>query len=188
MAAWRNRIVGYGEEKPDQLLANPRNWRIHPKGQQDALSGVFRDVGIVQNVIVNKRTGFVVDGHLRVSLAISHNQPSIPVTYVDLDEAEEAEILATLDPLGAMAAADKEKLNELLQEVQSGEEGVQAMLAALVGDLPDQDRELEEIDMEQLPVKPLWCLMAIPFDKAGEAREILRQVEALGIRVEYGTA
>ena len=34
--AWRNRIVGHGEEAPDQLLANPKNWRIHPKAQQDA--------------------------------------------------------------------------------------------------------------------------------------------------------
>ena len=30
-AAWRNRIIGTGEEAPDQLLANPANWRIHPK-------------------------------------------------------------------------------------------------------------------------------------------------------------
>ncbi len=28
-----------GEEAPDQLLANPANWRIHPKAQQDALAG-----------------------------------------------------------------------------------------------------------------------------------------------------
>jgi len=30
-AAWRSRIVGEGEEAPDQLLANPDNWRVHPK-------------------------------------------------------------------------------------------------------------------------------------------------------------
>ena len=68
---WRNRIVGQGEEAPDQLLANPRNWRIHPKAQQDALVSVLDQVGWVQEIIVNQRTGYVVDGHLRVSLAIS---------------------------------------------------------------------------------------------------------------------
>ena len=26
----RNGIVGHGEEAPDLLLANPRNWRVHP--------------------------------------------------------------------------------------------------------------------------------------------------------------
>ena len=40
-ATWRNRIIGSGEEAPDQLLANPANWRIHPKAQQDALAGAL---------------------------------------------------------------------------------------------------------------------------------------------------
>lgn len=33
-STWRNRITVSGEEAPDQLLANPANWRIHPKAQQ----------------------------------------------------------------------------------------------------------------------------------------------------------
>jgi len=50
-AGWRNRIVGSGEEAPDQLLANPANWRIHPKAQQDALAGALDQVGWVQQVL-----------------------------------------------------------------------------------------------------------------------------------------
>src|ERR1700722_15600770 len=96
-AKWRNRIVGHGEEDPTQLLANPRNWRLHPKAQQDALAGVLEQVGWVQDVIVNKRTGFVVDGHARVALALSAGE-RVPVVYVDLSEQEEALIIATLDP------------------------------------------------------------------------------------------
>src|SRR5437867_4576224 len=69
-ATWRNRIVGSGEEAPDQLLANPKNWRIHPKHQQEALAGVLDEVGWVQEVIVNQQTGHLVDGHLRVTLAL----------------------------------------------------------------------------------------------------------------------
>jgi hypothetical protein len=37
--AWRNRIVGGGEELAGQLAANPGNFRIHPKNQQQALAG-----------------------------------------------------------------------------------------------------------------------------------------------------
>jgi redox-sensitive bicupin YhaK (pirin superfamily) len=81
---WRNRIAGAGEEAPDQLLANPANWRIHPKTQQDALAGALDAVGWVQQVLVNRRTGFVVDGHARVALALSRGEPSVPVLYVDL--------------------------------------------------------------------------------------------------------
>ncbi len=86
---WQNRIIGEGEEDPSQLLANPSNFRIHPKPQQDALSGVLSEVGWVQRVLVNQRTGHVIDGHLRVSLAISRNEPTVPVIYVDLSPEEE---------------------------------------------------------------------------------------------------
>jgi hypothetical protein len=128
---WRSRIVGHGEEAPDQLLANPLNFRIHPKAQQDALAGVLNEVGWVQDVIVNQRTGHVIDGHLRVSLAISKEEPTIPVVYVDLEEHEERLILATIDPLSAMAATDATKLDELLREVATGDEAIQAMLDQL---------------------------------------------------------
>lgn len=129
--AWRNRIVGHGEENPEQLLANPRNFRIHPKPQQDALLGVIRQVGIVDEVLVNQATGFVVNGHLRVAMAISERQPTIPVKYVDLTEEEEALILATFDPISAMAATDKEQLDALLREVSTEDAAVQAMLSEL---------------------------------------------------------
>lgn len=129
--AWRNRIVATGEEAPDQLLANPRNFRTHPGAQQDALVGVLSEVGGVQQVVVNRRSGHLIDGHLRVTLALRRNEPTIPVVYVDLDEAEEALILATLDPIAALAATDAEKLDALLREVSTGEAAVQAMLDQL---------------------------------------------------------
>lgn len=128
---WRNRIIGSGEEDPTQLLANPLNFRIHPRPQQDALSGVLSEVGWVQQVLINQQTGHVIDGHLRVELAISRCEPTVPVLYVDLTPAEEALILATLDPIGAMAAMDAPKLEELIREVQTGDAGLQAMLAEL---------------------------------------------------------
>jgi ParB-like chromosome segregation protein Spo0J len=131
---WRNRIVGYGEEAPDQLLANDKNWRIHPKAQQQALAGVLQEVGVVQNVIVNQRTGKMIDGHLRVMLAISAGQPSVPITYVDLDDAEEAKILATIDPLSAMAATDSDLLGALLEDVTTGDAALQALLDGMAKD------------------------------------------------------
>src|SRR6476660_5436567 len=130
---WRNRIVGHGEEDAEQLLANPRNWRIHPKNQQDALIGVLTEEGWVQDIIVNKRTGFVVDGHARVALAISAGE-RVPVVYVDLSEQEEALILATLDPLSAMAATDEDLLAGLVGELDVSNGAVKALLAELGGD------------------------------------------------------
>jgi hypothetical protein len=126
---YRSRIVGHGEEEPGQLLANPANWRIHPKAQQDAVAGVLEEVGWVQSVIVNKRTGHLVDGHLRVSIALRDEAPSVPVVYIDLSPDEEALILATLDPLAGLAGTDREKLAQLLEEVGTSNPEIQALLA-----------------------------------------------------------
>jgi hypothetical protein len=131
---WANKIIGHGEEAPDQLLASAKNWRVHPKSQQDALAGVIGDIGFIRSVTVNQRSGTVVDGHLRVAMAISSGQKMIPVEYVDLSDEEESEALAVLDPISALAVADKEQLDKLLREVQSGDSAVQAMLGKLAAD------------------------------------------------------
>ena len=72
---WQNRITRYGEQAPGELVANERNWRTHPRAQQDALEGALRKVGIVQNVVVNQRSGRMLDGHLRVQMAINTGHP-----------------------------------------------------------------------------------------------------------------
>lgn len=131
---WKNRIVGHGAESPDAILANPRNWRAYPDQQKDALKGVLDDVGWVQQVILNRRSGLLVDGHLRVALAKQHTQPTIPVIYVDLSDDEEALILAALDPIGALAETDKAQLEALLPDVRSDSEAVQALIARLAED------------------------------------------------------
>jgi DNA modification methylase len=132
--AWRSRIVGQGEEAPDQLLANPANYRIHGKSQQDALNDVLDDIGWIQQVVVNQQNGHVIDGHLRIALAMRNHEATVPVLYVDLDDREEALALATIDPISAMAAYDKQKLDELLREVDTGSAAIQAMLAGLAED------------------------------------------------------
>jgi ParB-like chromosome segregation protein Spo0J len=131
MTDWANRILGHGEESPDDLLAHPMNHRIHSKAQQEALGTVLSNVGLVQSVIVNQRTGFVVDGHLRISLAMRSGQKTIPVTYVDLSDDEERIILASLDAIGAMAVEDSAKLSELIQSVESEDASILALLAAV---------------------------------------------------------
>ena len=130
---WTNRIVGAGTVRAGDLLANESNWRIHPLTQQEALGGVLNEVGWVTQVVVNRRSDeawgekrnieTLVDGHLRVMLALGSGEDAeVPVTYVDLLPHEEALILATFDPLSAMAVADTEQLGALLQEIAAADE------------------------------------------------------------------
>ena len=128
---WRNRIVGQGVKPASQFLANDKNWRLHPQSQRDALHGALNEVGWVAPVVENVRSGMLVDGHERVWQALQNGDADVPYVQVDLSEEEEAYTILTLDPIGAMAAADAAKLDELLREVQSSEAGVQQMLADL---------------------------------------------------------
>ena len=144
---WQNRIVGEGEEDPTQLLANPQNWRIHSWQQQKALGAVLDEVGWVQRCIVNKRTGHVVDGHLRVALAISKGE-KVPVVYIDVSEDEERLIVATIDPLSAMAGTDEEMLAALLGGVETKDEALDQMLQALMGDAQNAALKDEPADNE----------------------------------------
>ena len=141
---WRNRIVGQGDEAPDQLLANPRNWRVHPMAQREALAAVLDEVGWVQRVIVNKTTQHVVDGHLRVALALSRDEPTIPVNYVELDVREESLVLAALDPIAAMATTDKDKLRELLEQAQITDEAIRKAFGTVKGPLLADDAQKSE--------------------------------------------
>lgn len=149
---WANRIVGHGVKEASQFQANDKNWRVHPQAQREALHGALNEVGWVAPVVENVRTGLLVDGHERVWQALQNGDAPVPYVEVDLDEAEEAYVLATLDPLGAMAQADAKALDELLREVQTGEAGVQAMLAELAAqanlyaDKPPKDAPEPQVD------------------------------------------
>lgn len=128
----KNRIIGSGIEKLDQILFNPRNWRIHPLNQQNSLKTVLDEVGWVQEVIVNRRTGHLVDGHLRCQLAARNGETEIPVKYIDVSEDEERLIISTLDPIGSLAIADKDKLKTLLDEIKENDENLKD-LAEIIG-------------------------------------------------------
>jgi hypothetical protein len=130
-APWRSRIVGHADVSPSVLVPNPENWRAHPQEQRDALGGALEEVGWVTEVIVNKTTGNLVDGHLRLDLALSRNEPFVPVTYVELTQDEERLVLATLDPLAAMADAEVIPLQELLAQLDPNNAALRDVLANL---------------------------------------------------------
>ena len=112
----RNRIRELRTVRAGSLKADPRNWRKHPKAQRKALQTMLDRVGWADAVIARETPeGLVlVDGHLRADLDAN---AEVPVLVVDLDEAEAGQVLATLDPLAAMAEANTEALSKLLQEV-----------------------------------------------------------------------
>jgi hypothetical protein len=131
MSTWRNRIVADGEADPASLTDNPNNWRVHPKVQRATVEDSLDKIGWIQKPIINRTSGHLIDGHLRVASAIARGETSIPVCYVELTEAEEKAALASLDPMSGMAVMDGEKLTELLQDLEFGGGALDAMFDEL---------------------------------------------------------
>lgn len=158
----RDRIKDFRRVPASELKPSPRNWRTHPQAQRDSLRGVLAEVGIAGACLARQLadgTLELIDGHLR---AETLPDAEIPTLILDVDEAEAVKILATYDPLGAMAEADPQKLDEVLRAVQTSSEAVAAMLSDLwEANKPDEPPEPIE---EDTPPEPQIDVVTRPGD------------------------
>jgi hypothetical protein len=127
----RDRIKELRRVCAADLRPNPRNWRVHPRQQQDALRGVLAEIGYADALLVRELpdgTLMLVDGHLR---AETTPECSVPVLVLDVNEAEADKILLTHDPLAGMATVSDERLRALLANVQTESEAIRGLFGAL---------------------------------------------------------
>jgi DNA modification methylase len=144
---FRIRITGFETKPAGAFQFNPLNWRRHGDVQRDALRTMLGDVGWVQGVIENKRTGNLIDGHARIEEALRDDPKQlVPYLVVDLSPAEERAVLATLDPIGALAEVDQAALDLLYDQTIQAMPDLEQLLDTLhyagAGELTDiQDAE-----------------------------------------------
>lgn len=142
---------------PAELDENPANWRRHPQEQSDGLEAVIREVGWAGALLYNETTGRLIDGHARKKLPEDLAvDGKVPVLVGEWTEDQERTILATLDPLGAMAEADSLALADLLESISTDDETIGSLLAG-IGETeahiePDPPEDFPEID-ESLPTE-----------------------------------
>lgn len=161
----RDRIVEFRRVPAGELQPNPRNWRMHPKAQQDALRGVLAEIGYAGAALAFKTPEgglMLIDGHLR---AETTPDAMIPTLVTDLTREEADLLLASYDPIGAMAESNAAKLDELLKDVSTGSEALQEMLADLAKDSGLYSTpEITEDEVPEPPADPvtkpgdLWVL------------------------------
>jgi len=188
--SWRNRIVGRQETDPAKLMAHQDNWRIHPAGQAGAMTGILDEVGFVQDVIVNLRTDpawggqqnhkVLLDGHMRVALAVEKKEPTIPAVYVDLNPDEEKLVLATFDTVGDLAVPDREKLDDILVDVQAQDLNTRKLLEQLSSeagvtdvDLDNKPDSLPFLDIEGVSTERLRCIVV--FEEESELADFYQR-------------
>lgn len=124
----RDRVKELRRVRAGDLIPNPKNWRTHPKRQQEALKGILREVGYADALLVRETKDglLLVDGHLR---ADTTPDMEVPVLVLDLNDAEADMLLATLDPLAALAESNMEALRALTLGINTDSEALQELLA-----------------------------------------------------------
>src|SRR5271166_1814356 len=88
----------------------------------------------------------LIDGHLR---AETTPDQVVPVLILDVDEDEANKLLATLDPLAAMAETDKLALKDLASLIHTDSEDIRALLEKVggvigVGQLQDPPAQIDK--------------------------------------------
>jgi DNA modification methylase len=159
----RNRVKALRTVKASELAPNPKNWRTHPKAQQDALRGILAEVGYADALLARELPDgslMLVDGHLR---AETTPEQEVPVLILDINEAEADKLLLSLDPLAALAETNAQALDALLREVDTGSEGLQQMYADMAEAAELYEGDNAEIVEDEIPEPP-----ADPITKPGD--------------------
>ena len=147
----RDRIKELRRVRADRLRPHPNNWRVHPKGQQDALRGLLAEVGYADALLARELpdgTLQLIDGHLR---AETTPEAEVPVLILDLDDREAAKLLALHDPLAGLAEADGDVLAELLDRVETENQAVRNLLDDI---LSEPELSLEDEAAEHRGFRP----------------------------------
>jgi ParB-like chromosome segregation protein Spo0J len=175
----RNRNLAVRRVKASSLVPHPQNWRTHPAAQRRALENLLAEVGFVGTLLAWELPDGrlqLLDGHLRRETL---GEEEVDVTVVDLSPAEAAKVLATFDPLAAMAEADERQLAELLREVQSQSGAVNEMLEALAKETALAVREARGRAAPRLAES--WQVL-VDCANESEQRTIYERLAADGLR------
>lgn len=120
---FRNRVLppekgGYRLVPSSQIKVHPKNWRMHPEFQSDALKAILERIGNVGSLITRELgpdSYQLLDGHLRLDLA---GDSLVGILVTDLTAEEADEILATFDHITSLAQTDTTKLGDLLKSLK----------------------------------------------------------------------
>jgi DNA modification methylase len=120
-------------------MAAPYNPRRMSDEDLAALRRSMTFFGVVEPVVVNRRTGHIVGGHQRVKAAQAEAIETLPVVHVDLDEPSEKQLNLALNRISG--EFDLDRLAEVLADLQAAgadmaltgftEDEIQEMVAAL---------------------------------------------------------
>ena len=121
------------------LKPAPYNPRRIDNASLAALGKSIDRFGVVEPIIFNRRSGFVVGGHQRLKVLRSKKIASTPVVVVDLDETEERALNVALNS-SKLTGEFTGALHDLLAEIEAADQQIfhELRLNELLGDQEPQ--------------------------------------------------
>lgn len=123
----RDRILGFSRVPASTLTAHPDNWRRHPDFQRRVLADLLQEIGMADALLVRELHDGrlqLLDGHLRAETC---GDQLVPVLMLDLDDAEAAKLIASLDPLASLAESDQAAWDNLRQSFVTDSDALERM-------------------------------------------------------------
>ena len=141
-----------GTAKLSDLKAAPYNPRKISPAALKGLQASIERFGVVQDIVVNRRSGFVVGGHQRLEALRLAKAQEVPVCWVDLDESDEKALNVALNNPHISGEFD-DSLQDLLQSIKDGI-GLPAMQDLKLDDLLAPVPEEGQTDPDDVPEVP----------------------------------
>jgi hypothetical protein len=169
----------------EKLVPAPYNPRAIKDEAMEGLKTSLDRFGLVQEIVVNKRTMHIVGGDKRVKALKEMGATEVPVCFVDLTDAEEKALNVTLNNpmIQGEFTGDLQKIldecggQDLLKGLRMDE--LKQSLEAKLQDTADEFKR--EFALEELHVAPppkmVWSLVAVPTEIWPE---VAQMIEALG--------
>lgn len=98
-------------------MRSPYNPRTISPSDLSALRRSIREFGMVQPILVNKKTNTIVAGHQRLEAAVAEGLEDLPVIHVDLDKEDERALNLALNRISG--EWEQEGLSSLLTEIRA---------------------------------------------------------------------
>ena len=113
------------------IKPHPKNPRVITESAKKKLKNKMAEVGLLQPLIVNERTGYLLGGHQRLASMDSlekykdgKNDYQIDIALVDMDEKQELEMLVFLNNPGSQGGWQLDTLAEINLESGVGFESM----------------------------------------------------------------
>jgi hypothetical protein len=173
----RDRIKDFRRVPAHSLHPNPKNWRVHNARQRNVLQGILAEIGYADALLARELPDGslqLIDGHLRAETTPNQR---VPVLVLDLNDAEADKLLATLDPLAALAETDQTTLDDLLAQIETENIAVQEFLRSLTDS--QSSRCGSDAAVPEVAVPEVYQILVTCRDET-EQREIFEQLTGDG--------